>query len=85
MPKSSMTVETEMPVISDTPAERFAQINASNRLEGIEATPELLAIQKSIISGDVSIADAIRAMRVKHGLPVDGATAPRAEGRTANR
>ena len=53
----------------DTPTERFKQINASNALEGYEPSPSLLSIQKSIIAGELSIADAIKELRASYGLP----------------
>lgn len=69
MSKSVEAVEKPLDVFEDTPAERFAQINASNALEGLEASPRLLNIQKSIVSGEIDIATAIRAMRASYGLP----------------
>ena len=55
--------------MADTPAEWFAQINASNALDGLAATPALLGIQKALISGEPRLAGAIRGGGAKYGLP----------------
>ena len=80
MSKSVEAAEKPLDALGDTPEERFAQINASNALEGLEASPRLLGIQKAIISGEVSIADAIRGMRASYGLSDKADKAPAKAG-----